>query len=293
MHIDTANADGTLEARALLDQLDDGEVVSLGVLSGADLCLLGGTEHPVCWDALKGAWRQLDQKEQEQLAANRTLSMIHRGLIKDQPAGRGVKALICPACYKVSPELAILLSARKSPAFVIATHHESRTPAVTYFQPQGTSAVVEEIPERADERTAGPARSPLDVIFSYRLLTQALAAGELARWALKPIPAAPYQPKPPRLICFSYHIEGDSPVSYQLTVYGNGEEAHVDGPDISADFSSQELTRFITDLVTKWADTPGTPAAPGTRKSGRPQPAPAVITTTEVSTLSGEPRPRS
>jgi hypothetical protein len=31
---------------------------------------------------------------------------------------------------------------------MIATHRESRNPAVTYFQPRGTSAIVQEIPER-------------------------------------------------------------------------------------------------------------------------------------------------
>jgi hypothetical protein len=249
-HIDTADADHAAKARTLLDRLDNSKMISLGVLSGADLCILGGTEHPVCWEALKDAWQQLDQLERERLAAARTLGMIRRGLVKDQPPGRGVHALICPACYKTSAELAFLLSARRSPASVIATHHESRTPAVTYFQPEGTGAIVEEIPERVGNGIARTARSPLDVIFSYRLLTQSLAAAELARWALKPIRVIPYRPKPPRLICFSGRTEDDSLTSYQLTIYGNGKEAHIDGPDISADLDRHELTRFIADLVT-------------------------------------------
>jgi hypothetical protein len=45
MHIDTADAGRTVGARALLDQLDDSKVLSLGVLSGAELCVLGGTGH--------------------------------------------------------------------------------------------------------------------------------------------------------------------------------------------------------------------------------------------------------
>ena len=75
-------------------------------------------------------------------------------------------------------------------------------PAVTYFQPWGTSAIVQEIPERMDDADQAPARSPLDVMFSYRLSTQAFTARELARWALKPVPVARYQPRPPRLISF-------------------------------------------------------------------------------------------
>jgi hypothetical protein len=249
MHIDTADVGHTAETRALLDQLDNSKVVSLGVLSGADLCLLGATEHPVGWEALNSAWQRLDPDEREQRAETSTLGLLHRGLIEEQPPGRGVRALFFPACYKMSAELAVLLGARTSPALVIATHHESRTPAVTYFEPQGTSAFVEEIPERAGTGSAEAPRSPLEVIFSYRLLTGVFAADELARWAIKPIPAARYQPKPPRLICLSSPAEGDSPTSYQLTVYGNGEQACVHGPDISADFSRQELSRFLTDAV--------------------------------------------
>ena len=82
--------------------------------------MLGGTAtHPVCWKALQDAWCQLDQKEQDQLAGVAAMGMLHRGLIRDQPPGRGVKALILPASYTMSAGLAVLLSARKSPA----SHH--------------------------------------------------------------------------------------------------------------------------------------------------------------------------
>jgi hypothetical protein len=275
MHIDTADVGRTMGAPALLDQLDDSKVLSLGVLSGAELCVLVGTGHPVCWGPLKSAWRQLGQMEREQLADTSTRAMFRRGLVKDQPPGRGVKALFFPACYKLSAELGIVLGALKSPALIVATHHESRTPAVTYFQPQGTTAIVEEVPDRADNGIAGTDRSPLDVIFSYRLLTRAFAVGELARWALKPVPLVRYQPIPPRLICFFGCTEGGGPASYQLTIYGNGERAHVYGPGISADLGRQELTRFMTEFLTEWADGTGQPiwaAAPpgaGTTDTGR------------------------
>ena len=66
--IDVSEVWPAAESRSLLDRLDESEVVSLGVLSGADLCALGATEHPVCWEALKGAWRRLGEKEREHLA---------------------------------------------------------------------------------------------------------------------------------------------------------------------------------------------------------------------------------
>jgi hypothetical protein len=92
------------------------------------------------------------------------------------------------------------------------------------------------------------------VIFSYRLLAPAVAAGELARWAIKPIPVGRYQPKPPRLICFFGCAQGGSPSSYQLNIYADGEKAHVDGPDISSELGCQELTSLMTDVMRKWTD---------------------------------------
>jgi hypothetical protein len=255
MRIDVAEAGHTAEARALLDRISESQVISLGVLSGADLCTLGATGHPVCCEALKNAWRRLGQRERERLAETSTLGMLHRDLIKDQPPGRGVEALFVPASYQLSAELGVLLGARTSPALIIATHHESRTPAITYFQPQGASVIVEEIPERVDIGSAGTSRSSLGVIFSYRLLTPAFAAGELARWAMKPIHVARYQPTPPRLICFFGRIEGDRPVSYQLAIHASGEKAHVDGPGISADLGRHELICLMTEVMSTWADT--------------------------------------
>ena len=161
--IDVAEVGCTAEARALLDRLDDSEVISLGVLSGADLCVLGATGHPVCWEALRGAWRRLDEKEREQLAETSALGMLRRDLVQGPAAWpRGLRRCSCRPRTSRAPSLGILLGARQSPALIIATHHESRTPAITYFQPQGVSAIVEEIPERVDSGMPGTPRSPLN-----------------------------------------------------------------------------------------------------------------------------------
>ena len=261
--IDLAEAGRTAEARALLDRLDDSEVISLGVLSGTDLCVLGATGHPVCWAGLKSAWGRLSEKEREQLAETSALGMFHRDLVKNQPAGRDVEALFASDSHTMSAELGILLGARQSPALIIATHHESRIPAITYFQPQGSRAIVEEIPERADNGIPGTSRNALGVIFSYRLLTPAFAAGELARWAMKPIPVARYQPKAPRLICFFGWTEGGSPISYQLAIQTDGGKAHVDALDISADLGGDELSGLMTGVMAEWTDACSSSLSPG------------------------------
>ena len=124
-------------------------------------------------------------------------------------------------------------------------------------------AIVEEIPERVDNAMSGTPRSPLNVIFGYRLLTPAFAASELARWAMKPIPVARYQPKAPRLICFFRRIEGWSPVSYQLAIQADGETAHVDAPDISADLDSDELGGLVTGVMAEWTGACSSSLSPG------------------------------
>lgn len=113
----------TAETGSLLDRLDDGKVISLGVLSGAELCALGATEHPVCWGALRGAWWKLDQKERAHFVETSALSLLHRDLITDKPPGRGGAALPAATAYQLSAELGVLLGARMSPALIIATHH--------------------------------------------------------------------------------------------------------------------------------------------------------------------------
>jgi len=253
--IDTTDIGCIAESRVLLDSLDDATFISLGVLCGTDLCVLGGIRHSACWEPLKIAWCKLDERKRQQLTQTSMLAMRDRDLVVEPPLGRGIEALTVPACYKVSARLHILLCARESPAFMIATHHESRIPAVTYFQPWGTNAIVQEVPERVGGADPSSPRSPLDVMFSYRLSTQAFAAAELARWALKPIPAGRRQPKPPRLICFFGRTESGRADSYQLTVHRTGKKAHIDGPDISADFTGHQLTRFLADVITRWAGT--------------------------------------
>ena len=77
--IDVGEVGHTAEARALLDRLDDSEVISLGVLSGAELCALGATWHPVCWEALRGAWCRLDEREREHLTETSALGLAPSG----------------------------------------------------------------------------------------------------------------------------------------------------------------------------------------------------------------------
>jgi hypothetical protein len=92
IRIDTVDAGYTAEARALLDSLDDTTFISLGVLFGSDLCALGGTAHPACWEDLKSTWQNLGDSERERLTHTSTMSLRDRNLVVGPPVGRGVAA---------------------------------------------------------------------------------------------------------------------------------------------------------------------------------------------------------
>ena len=53
IRIDTTGTDYAAPARRLLGSLDDSSYYSLGVVFGADLCVLGGTRHPPAWSRLR------------------------------------------------------------------------------------------------------------------------------------------------------------------------------------------------------------------------------------------------
>jgi hypothetical protein len=87
-NIDLTNTTPTPESRALLHSLDDTTFHSLGVLFGSDLCVLGATSHPTCWQPLKTAWHQLNQREQEHRTVISTQALSDRDLLIPRPSAR-------------------------------------------------------------------------------------------------------------------------------------------------------------------------------------------------------------
>jgi hypothetical protein len=170
LRIDTVDAGWTAAARAMLGQVNDGKSVRLGTLFGFDLCALGATGQPIGWESLRSAWQGLSQWARDDFTETSALYLIERGLIKEPLIGRGLKARYRTARYPMSAELGLLLWARESPAFVVATHQAPRIPPVTYFQVQGSNAIVEEVLELAD---GGSVQEPLAILYHYRLLSQA------------------------------------------------------------------------------------------------------------------------
>jgi hypothetical protein len=262
LRIDTANAGCTTGADALLAGIGPDGATGLGVLSGADLCLLGATGYPVCSGALRSAWWELGRRGRAQLSDINTLLMLRRGLIKDLPAGPGSAALTVEASHPMSAELSVLLGARQSSAFICATQEGSPAPAFTYFPTGGAhrrvfgpGALVKESPEFTGDDTWQAGASPLAVNSSYRLLSQALAAEELARWAFEPAGAGGGQPHPARSICFFEDQKSNCRDSYDLVIHCRGAQAHlsIDRLGVSADVDHEGLTSYLGELVAQWS----------------------------------------
>jgi len=221
-------------------------------LCGADLCVLGGPKHPVFWEPLASAWLGLDAHARMRLIESRTQSLVNRSLlIEESPC---VGHFTGPR-FTLAPELGILLAARCRPSFIIATHPSKRLPSVNYFaigdESNPVRAILQEIPDIPDHEDLTRTWGPLSLVFCYRICTPAAAAGFLARWALKPLPAKPGQEPSPRTVTLLRPGESTTSAPHQLAIHSDGTEARIDGPGVSSAHDVHGLRGIMADLISK------------------------------------------
>jgi hypothetical protein len=240
---------------ALLRGLDDNTYLPLPPLCGADLCALGDPEHQVFWEPLANAWLGLDARVRTQLIESRTRSLVNRALLTEETPGAGrLPGASSGAGFALAPELGLLLAARRRPSFIVATHPSRRLPAVSYYalgdESNPVRAIVQEIPDVPDCEDLTRTWGPLSLVFCYRLCTPAAAAGFLARWALKPLPAEPGQDPSPRTVTLLRPDETTS-VPHQLAIQSDGTKARVAGANMHGPLDVNDLQRIMSDLITK------------------------------------------
>ena len=239
---------------ALACGLDDNSYLPLPPLCGADLCVLGDPEHQIFWEPLAKAWLGLDPRTRTQLVESRTRSLVNRALLIEETSGMD---RLPGAGFALAPELGILLAARRRPSFIVATHPSKRLPAVSYFalgdESNPVRAIVQEIPDVPDREDLTRTWGPLSLVFCYRLCTPAAAAGFLARWALKPLPAEPGQEPSPRTVTLVRPNETTS-VPHQLVVQSDGMKARVAGANVSGALDENDLRRIMSELISKGCD---------------------------------------
>jgi hypothetical protein len=180
LDIDLAAAERTVAARKLIETARSDGIVSLGVLGGMDLCILGGPKHPVFWEAVTKAWLNLGDHARKKLIEDRTADMVDRGLlIKNSPAGHA---------YALSPNLGVVLAARCRPAFVVTASAGPHLRPLCLFalgdraEPM-RGLVVEapiSLPDTDRKYPNYKKLGPLGWLYSYALLTPDAAAFMLA-----------------------------------------------------------------------------------------------------------------
>jgi hypothetical protein len=248
---DIAAAERTTEARALFASLADGnsEPIALTTLSGVDLCVLGGQNGPVSWEALAKSWNRLKPEERSKIIEDRTRQMIKRGLLIEEVPGQGYDSL---AHYAVSTRLGIALTARSNPTFIIATSFSPKQAPLILFAVGDVTAPVRGIVMEVPSLIPGKEKEtldwgPLSWQFNYLLVPLDFAAEYLAEWTLRNAPANAVRKKTARTVALFGPGAGREPTA-ELSVLGNGTAAHVTGARINGDFDKSAIKRIMLQL---------------------------------------------
>jgi hypothetical protein len=241
-------------ARALFGKLYTDGYTNLGVLCGADLCILGGPAHPLCWEPLATAWLGLRSRPRNHMIENLTNSMIKRGLLVEPTPGKGYYP---DAPFELSPELGILLAARARPAFIVVSHFARQLAPVALFaigdESEAVRGIVIEVPVAAPSRSNKIVETgPLGCVFDYLLTTPDLAALFLAGWTLAPAPIEHRsKEQPPRLVSLIHGGEGLQAAQHRLSVLGNGATAQVIGQGVTGEYDRDSLRQVMRDLISQ------------------------------------------
>lgn len=231
----------------------EGEL-ALTVLSGMDLCVLGGPGHAYFDAGLARAWQRLRPREQQKITQNRTARLVEAGQLLPGPRDGSQ-----PAGYGLSPELGVVLATRCRPSFIITTE----IPGSHLYQPvmfalgdekERLRGLVAEIPASL----AGGGRSPkstepLRVCYAYFLFTAEKAAAVLAEWTIRPVPESAGRNAEPRRVVTRYHPQdGHASIGYRVAIHGDGAQAQVetssDTPSVG--YSLEQLRTIMLDLIT-------------------------------------------
>ena len=213
------------EAITALIQRAQAEDLGLAALTGAELCVLGGPRHAAFPEAMTTAWLQLDDEDRQSLTRSATARLLAKGLLLDEPGSGEASTL--------SPELGIILAARRQPAYiVVAQRQDSPLPGLSLFalgdSDRPVQAIVAEILVKAPPAGAGPLRC----IYGYQLVSTVSAASLLAEWTIgKAEKARRWSGDPARLVTRYFPADHRDRIGQRITVRGEGNTARVTGLD--------------------------------------------------------------
>jgi hypothetical protein len=169
----------------LIDASAEG-AMTLTVLSGLDLCVLGATGQSLFDTAVAVAWGAQSDHARAEVQSDMMDGLAGRELLF--PAGE-------PGSYTMAPELSIVMAARADPTFALATAIEGTDiRSVKMFglgdENRPLQAVVVESPMSAPKgnyKNVGRI-GPLGWFYRYMLASPADAADMLVRWTTLDLP---------------------------------------------------------------------------------------------------------
>jgi hypothetical protein len=233
LDMDIAAGERAEAARSLIDRAQDG-LVDLATVTALDLCSLGGPAPPLFDETPARAWARRE------------------GLQRRHDTDRVTREL--------TPELGLVLAARRRPAFVVIVQAEDHSPRPLRLFALADEAgpvrgfVLEEAglprnPERhfAKVRTLGP----LGWFYRYVLVSRHMAADTLARWTVSP----PLRSGPPASLGWLVSVwypDRENPAGHHLRIRGDGTNACLDGLAHSApdQYDVDGLRAVMLDLLT-------------------------------------------
>jgi hypothetical protein len=225
--------------------------VELEVLSGVELCVLGGPKHVLFDEQVAKAWLNARKRARDKLRELAIEGLADRGLlISDRPLERN-EGSRGATDYAVNPELGIVLAAKTRPAYAALCHVEGsglRTMKMFALgdQEQPVQAIVVELPA---EYPPGRFRNAkklgvLGALYRYFLIAPAEAPAMLAKWAIFPPPGRPGAPDATRTVSVYSHREGRPAQVQTLSVAGDGTTAQIMGRKPGDPFGTCDLDRL-------------------------------------------------
>jgi hypothetical protein len=257
LDMDIAAGERTEAARNLIDQAQDGPV-ELVTVTALELCSLGGPAPPRFDEMPARAWTRLGWQRRRQVTEHATQELGRRGLLVDTASRKRPEQPI--GTCALTPELGLVLAARRRPAFAVIVQAEDRHPRTMRLFALGDQAepvrgfVLEEpgLPLNPGRHFADVSKlGPLGWFYRYVLVSRDMAADALARWTVSP----PLRPGPPASLGWlvSVWYQGRKhPAQHRLRIRGDGTKASLEGlaPGAPAQYDARGLRGVLFDFLT-------------------------------------------
>jgi hypothetical protein len=257
LDIDIAAGERARAARNLIDRAQDG-LVELAMVTALELCWLGGPAPPRFDEMPARAWTRLGRQQRRLVAEEATRGLGRRGLLAGSTSRTSPGPPI--GTCALTPELGLVLAARRRPAFVVIVQAEDRQPRTVRLFAVGDQAepvrgfVLETpgLPPNPGLHFAEVSKlGPLSWFYRYVLVSRDMAADALAQWTVSP-PLRPGAPAWMGWLVSVWYPGRKNPAGHRLRIRGDGTKACLDGlhQSASAQYDAGGLRGVLLDLLT-------------------------------------------